>query len=198
VSAHVALSQYPPDKSDGFVATDAPALDDARHHLDVSDHVGAEVFGRLRLRRRLGGNGLRWAPAALAIAGRFLLASKLGAVVIAAAFVRLPAAPLGAATERAPHLQPPGVARIREELDPTTRTALQATTGFRIEIQDRVESVGIVFDGSAGGLRLMPVSYRDILLLDFYYVKPIVRRIMRIVVLFMAPSYSSRSTKSSG
>ena len=76
--------------------------------------------------------------------------------------------------------------------------ALQAAAGFRVEIQDCIESEVIVIDGGAGGLRLMPVSTRREVLLDSYYVKSVVSRTMRIVSLSMAPSYSSRSTKSSG
>jgi hypothetical protein len=69
---------------------------------------------------------------------------------------------------------------------------------FREEIQNAIERVGIVLDGSAGGLRLVPVSDRGVVLLDFYCVKAIVPRMMRIVLYCMAPSYSPRSTPSSG
>jgi len=164
----------------------------------VSDHVGPEVLGRLRLGRRLGGNGPGRAPAPLAVAGRLLLPPEVRAVVIAAALVRLPAAALRAAPERTPQIGPPGVARMREKADAAVLAARQAAAGFGTEVQDRLERDVIVLDGGAGGPRPVPVGSRAVVPLDFYCVKAIVWRMMRIVSLCMAPSYSPRSTPSSG
>ena len=118
--------------------------------------------------------------------------------MIAAALVRLPAAALRAAPERTAEIGPPGVARMREEADAAVLAARQAAAGFRTEVQDRLERDAIVFDGGAGGPRPVPVGSRGVVPLDFYCVKAIVRRMIATVALFMAPSYSSRSTPSSG